>query len=349
MRHFSLTRCAFLATVYFIGIFFLGIKPESVLAQPQIAKDVAGLKDPEGIKRMAGSLLVLGESKAFDEFVVALEQVVFDYNEQKFKEWKKLRLEGSRDTVFYRLPGDASTLEVSRSYRSDLEGAGYEMVREASASELDNGYGRFMKEVYGVNIGAQLMEYHLPASNDFRYLVMKRANNDGSESYVVGLFAKIRDVWGSRYAAPGEVVTRLDVLRTRPLKSRLVLVKAEEMPNLLDGAGKVVLYGVFFDTNQTTIKPESAETLQEVAKFLQDNPALKVIVTGHTDNVGTLEFNRDLSQRRAQAVIEYLHAKHNIAKTRLEPFGASFAAPVAPNSTEAGRAKNRRVELVPNS
>ena len=338
---------------YFIKFFLIAISslvtlPALLAAQPLITTDVSGLKDPDGIKRLAGSVLVLGESKAFDEFTIALEKITFDYNQQKFREWQKLRIEGSRDTVFYRSPGDASTLEVARSYRNDLEADGYAVIREANSDELDDGYGRFMKQVYGVNIGAQLMEYHLPASNDFRYLVMKRANEDGTENYVVGLFAKIRDVWGSRYAAPGEVVTRLDVTRTRPLKSRMILVKAEEMPNILGGAGKVVLYGVFFDTNQTTIKAESAETLQEVAKFLSDNPLIKVIVTGHTDNVGTFDFNRDLSQRRAQSVVEYLSSKHAIDSSRLMPFGASFAAPVAPNTSDDGRAKNRRVELVPN-
>jgi outer membrane protein OmpA-like peptidoglycan-associated protein len=324
------------------------LSPAASFFQPLIKADVTGLKDPDGIKRMEGSVLVLGESKAFDEFTIALEKIVFDYNSQKFKDWQKLRVEGTRDTVFYRLPGDASTLEVSRSYRNDLEAVGFEIVREANKDDLDDGYGRFMKEVYGVTVGAQLMEYHLPAANDFRYLVMKRSANDGTESYVTGIFVKIRDVWGSRYAAPGEVVTRLDVIRTRPLKSRLVLVKAEEMPTLLDGGGKVVLYGVLFDTNQTTIKPESAGTLQEVAKFLKENASINVIVTGHTDNVGTFEFNRDLSQRRAQAVAEWLTAKHGIERGRMVPFGASFASPVAPNASEAGRAKNRRVELVPN-
>jgi len=319
-----------------------------VAAETVISADVQGLKDPAEIKRVEGSFLVLGESKAYDEFKVALGRIEFDYDLQRIKKWEGVTVEGARDTVFYRLPGDASTLEVLRSYEADLGASGFETVRVANAPELDDGYGRFMKEVYGTTIGAAVMEYHLPAAKDFRYLVMKRANEDGSESYLAGLFAKIPDQWGSRFAATGEVVARLDVVRTRPLRNRLVLVKAEEMPKLLEGGGRVVLYGVLFDTNKTTIKAESAETLREVATFLGANPSLKVIVTGHTDNVGTFEFNRDLSARRAEAVVAWLSANHGVDRSRLLPFGASFAAPVAPNSDEAGRAKNRRVELVPN-
>jgi outer membrane protein OmpA-like peptidoglycan-associated protein len=71
-----------------------------------------------------------------------------------------------------------------------------------------------------------------------------------------------------------------------------------------------------------------------------------VLVVGHTDNVGTFEFNEDLSKRRAAAVVAELVSKYGIESARLTPLGASFMAPVATNTTEEGRAKNRRVELV---
>jgi OOP family OmpA-OmpF porin len=317
-----------------------------VRADDVISQDVKGLQDPPDIKRMEGSILILGETKKFDEFIIPLQKIEFDYDKQKMKEWNKQRIEGSRNTVFYRLPGDASTLEVARSYEADLAAAGFQVVFQGNAPDLDDGYGRFMKEVYGTQIGSAVMEYHLPASKDFRYLAMKKVNDDGSESYVCGLFAKIRDVWGSRYAKPQEVVTRLDVIRTKPLTSRLVTVKAEEMPSLFDTSGKVVLYGILFDFNQATIKPDSKDTLTEISKFVAANPSTKLIVSGHTDSVGNFDFNRDLSQKRAEAVVDYLVKNHQAPRDRFIPFGASFASPVASNATEDGRAKNRRVELV---
>jgi len=78
-------------------------------------------------------------------------------------------------------------------------------------------------------------------------------------------------------------------------------------------------------------------------------PSLKLLVVGHTDNVGTLSSNMDLSKRRADAVVSVLVSQYAIDRTRLSPVGVSFASPVAPNSNDEGRAKNRRVELVPNS
>ncbi len=79
---------------------------------------------------------------------------------------------------------------------------------------------------------------------------------------------------------------------------------------------------------------------------MQTTPTLKILVVGHTDNVGGFEVNKALSQRRAEAVVAILTSKHGIASQRVFPTGVSFAAPIASNESEDGRAKNRRVELV---
>ena len=126
----------------------------------------------------------------------------------------------------------------------------------------------------------------------------------------------------------------------------MVTASAEQMASEIAKSGRVALYGIHFDFNKTDIKPESAGTLDEIAKYLKGNQAVELLVAGHTDNVGGFEFNRDLSQRRAKAVVDALISKYGIAAGRLVPFGVSFAAPMAPNETEDGRAKNRRVELV---
>jgi flagellar motor protein MotB len=93
-------------------------------------------------------------------------------------------------------------------------------------------------------------------------------------------------------------------------------------------------------------KPESAGALQEVVKLFKQDPKLKVYVVGHTDNVGALAANLDLSKRRAAAVVQELITKYAIAADRLQAFGDSPYAPLASNDAEDGRALNRRVELV---
>ena len=109
---------------------------------------------------------------------------------------------------------------------------------------------------------------------------------------------------------------------------------------------RAVTYGIYFDFNKDTLKPESEPVLKEIAETMTHNPDWKLTVEGHTDNIGGDPYNLDLSKRRAAAVKQALITEYNIAGDRLltNGFGASRA--VAPNDTLEGRARNRRVELV---
>jgi len=125
-----------------------------------------------------------------------------------------------------------------------------------------------------------------------------------------------------------------------------VVASAEVMGNDIHATGHVSVYGIYFDTAKSDIKPESDAAIAEIAKLLQNNAALKLYVVGHTDNVGSFDANMQLSRNRAESVIKELVAKHRIAADRLKPHGVSSLAPVASNDTEDGKQKNRRVELV---
>ena len=130
------------------------------------------------------------------------------------------------------------------------------------------------------------------------------------------------------------------------MESGLVTVNAAALAGDISRTGHSAVYGIYFDTGKADVKPESDAALKEIAKMLQENPALKLLVVGHTDNVGTLASNMDLSKRRAAAVVQVLTATNGVAAARLLAQGAGPLAPVASNGTEEGRAKNRRVELV---
>lgn len=109
--------------------------------------------------------------------------------------------------------------------------------------------------------------------------------------------------------------------------------------------GHVAVYGIYFDTGKADLKPSSEPALKEILALLEADPALKIYVVGHTDNVGTLGANTALSQARAAAVVKELTAR-GIDGARLKPAGVASLVPVASNRAETGRAKNRRVELV---
>ncbi len=125
-----------------------------------------------------------------------------------------------------------------------------------------------------------------------------------------------------------------------------VVANADFFKTGLNTTGHVEVPGIYFDTGKSVLKPESDAAVAEIAKLLQGDPGLKVYVVGHTDNVASLELNMNLSQARAEAVVQALAAKHGIAAARLTGRGVGPLCPVASNDAEDGRAKNRRVELV---
>jgi len=122
-------------------------------------------------------------------------------------------------------------------------------------------------------------------------------------------------------------------------------ITASDLSDALNKSGRVAVYGINFDTAQATIQPGSDKVLQQIVQLMKDNPALKLRVEGHTDNVGAAAANQTLSQKRAQAVVAWLTA-HGVAASRLTAQGFGATKPVGDNATEDGRAKNRRVELV---
>lgn len=113
----------------------------------------------------------------------------------------------------------------------------------------------------------------------------------------------------------------------------------------LKATGRSVLYGINFDFNSDRIREESKPTLDKVTAILRESSDWRVLIEGHTDNIGGESYNRDLSEKRAAAVRNYL-VNAGIEASRLGSTGMGFSKPIATNDTEAGRAQNRRVELM---
>lgn len=116
--------------------------------------------------------------------------------------------------------------------------------------------------------------------------------------------------------------------------------------SLLKKGMRLIFRNIYFDMGKATIKPQSFAVLDSIAKMLKENPNIIVEIQGHTDDVGSEEYNLELSQRRAEAVKNYLVQVHGIDPTRLIARGYGEYRPIAPNDTPEGRAKNRRVEFV---
>ncbi len=113
----------------------------------------------------------------------------------------------------------------------------------------------------------------------------------------------------------------------------------------VQGEGRIVTYGITFDTGKATIKPESTGEINRIRDLMNQDPSIKFEVQGHCDNTGSAAVNDKLSQQRAEAIVAALVAQ-GISADRLTAVGKGSSTPIADNSTDEGRAKNRRVEFI---
>jgi outer membrane protein OmpA-like peptidoglycan-associated protein len=249
------------------------------------------------------------------------------------------------------VPVKRSTLEVMRNYVEDLEAKGFKRLFGCSGAECGPSQGQQLITHWIYPIASnqkpgnkgQMTEFALNFPEDVRYAAYWLERPEGSVYVALAIAENKFNQWPETF---DKVIVVMDVVEVGRMERRMVDPKADEMKRGLDQNGKVALYGIQFDFNKAEIKPESAGTLGEIAALLKANPGLKLYVVGHTDGVGTVAYNKDLSEKRAAAVVQWLVRQQGIAADRLTPAGVGPLAPVATNATEEGRAKNRRVELV---
>jgi outer membrane protein OmpA-like peptidoglycan-associated protein len=125
-----------------------------------------------------------------------------------------------------------------------------------------------------------------------------------------------------------------------------IVADPKAMANDISTTGHVTVYGIYFDVNSSTLKPESAPTLKGISEMLKMKSKLNLYVIGHTDMTGDLKHNMELSDKRAKAVVDVLVKEYGISAKRLTGKGVGPLCPVSSNKTDEGKQLNRRVELV---
>jgi len=305
------------------------------------AEDIAGSKDPAGIKRYEGSSIVRFEQVQFGSFQVPLGKMTkFDFGNKVAEFEKSETLEGQINRVTYHVPDPLrSSLEVFRNYEEALKSDGWTIVWQASGKpEFGNAYAHIYESLRDND---QLLTYN----DQGAYALTAKKEAEGLTALLFVTKFEMGLTRGLKIGK-GDPLVQLDVIQTKAMESKMVVPTASEMSKSINESGRIALYGILFDFNSAAIKPESQPTLEQIGALLKEQPSLKLLVVGHTDNVGEFEFNRELSQKRASAVVDALVSGQGAEQSRLKSFGVSFAAPVASNQNEDGRAKNRRVELV---
>lgn len=291
------------------------------LAQGEPGKDVSGSKDHPRVSRFKGSVVATYKSVPFGQ----LELLLANPGSKQ----KAQNVEGALTNIVYVIPAGHDTHEVYRSYLAELEKGGYSALYKCVGGTECGGYD--FPAYFQTNYG--FMGNVVPESQ--RYLAARRHAADG-DSYVM-LYA---------YTQQKESRVILSVVDAAALEKGLVTITADALTRDITTEGHAIVQGVMFETDRATLKSESDASLKEMAKVLTQNPALKVFIVGHTDNVGAAARNLDLSQKRAESVTKALQTRFQIDGKRMESRGAGPFAPIASNRTDDGRSRNRRVELV---
>ena len=223
---------------------------------------------------------------------------------------KAEELEGRVIRYRYEHKPGTSSLEILRQYETALTKAGFVKLLADRTKKLP--------------------DHDLISGDTFGAF---RLDRDGKAAIFVNLEAADYDT----------VVSSLTIVEPGTLEQKLN-ADADGFYKAITEKGRVAIYGINFDTGKAVVRSDSEEVLGEIQRLLSEHKNLKLKVEGHTDNVGSSAENLKLSQARAAAVVTWL-TKHGIKADRLTAAGLGDTKPIADNSSEDGRAKNRRVEL----
>ncbi len=312
-----------------------------------LTQDLPGSRDPPGIPRFGDSIIIgfwHGERDGSQ-----LPAGRWDESRERPFWEDSIELEGRRTRLVYLAPVDASSREVMSHYQARLEGLGYEALFQcAGFQECGEGVADFYAdEVHGRRrTDGHLLKY-VYSSNSVQEprIHVGRLQRSEGDDYVF-VFAAFQDNYADSQAG-NRVAVFLEQMVVTPTDAPMGPLDADELARRITEEGRVALHGIQFDPGRSSLGGESRKQLEQLARMLSERPDLEVYIVGHTDNAGGLEYTMSLSRRRAEEVVDTLIRSYGILGERLTPMGVGCLVPLASNATAAGRARNRRLEMVP--
>jgi len=307
----------------------------SILAQRNA--DIENSKDHPLLSRFSSSVIEFYYETKWGAYKLPVSdkgKVDFD---------KPMVLEGKITRIQYSAKPDNSAEYVMKNYQAALKNSGYTIMIAISGGDLgfsdrphtwqDKYYdeGGFYNGLGNKKFGEGVA---LPSWKNDRSFIAAKGIFEGKDIYI------------TTYTVVDEKYTLIiqDIIEAEPPETGLVT--AEIISKGIAANGHIAIYNIFFNTGKADIKAESSDALKNIAEFIKANTPAKYYIVGHTDNTGSLNDNLALSENRAKAVMTELVARYGVNQSQLNVKGIASYSPVSSNSTENGRARNRRVEIV---
>lgn len=337
-----------------LAFLFVPILSAQIAQQSFEAKD---LQDLPVATRFAGSTLLDGNEVNYAEVEFPSPQGTKDpFIPQGKLSWRT-----------YVAPEARSPIEIYRNYEAALKQAGF-TVKLTCTPQSCNWRSYSKPEAYTNRIvdlapGKRILVSYanrgapptdLISANNIAGLYASRTQNGATQHLMLAIGSKLVNAsltlpdkkTGLRELGERSYIFLALLEEKAPELGNVQVFDAAAIKNKLASEGKVAFYALYFDTGKSDLKPESKPQLDSMAEVLKSNPAFNVYIVGHTDTVGDLNMNLELSRRRAQSVATALATTYAIPTARITAQGAGPLAPIASNADEAGRQRNRRVEMV---
>ncbi|EXJ15116.1 OmpA family protein [Imhoffiella purpurea] len=311
--------------------------------------DLPGARDPEGLARFAGSVIIGYRADGSETTHLPAGPWVAGRSKGSWK--KSVEVSGRRTRILYLIPRTVRSQDVMRHYRDVLERAGYEMLYRCEGdSECGESVGGFYSDA---GQDERLTDTYLlerafsDGSVKDPWILVARRGSDSADQHLF-LFGAYQDNYADSGAGE-RVAVFLERIEEGAGGSAPpgALIESRELSRLIEEEGHAALHAIGFEPGRATLMPESGPQIEAMARMLGETPDLSVYIVGHTDGQGDLEGNLDLSRRRATEVVQRLILNYGVLGERLTPRGVGNLAPVATNATPQGRALNARIEMVP--
>lgn len=318
--------------------FVLSVYASLACASELPSKDVKQGTDSAVISRFSGSVIVGYQQVGYDE----MDLPAGPLNGSKID--KTIAVNGKITRIVYAVPAGKTAAEVMANFRTSLQQGGFKLGYQCGEGTGATGCGGYN---FAQAFAAPIMSSVSATRNTVIDLLYSTDDNVRYQGAQLQRGGDKMDV-GLMVAKDGDepVGVLLQIVESGAMQTGEVTVDSAAMSKGLLADGKIALYGLHFGSDSAVLKPDSDVTLKQMSDLLHQQPALKVFIVGHTDNSGVLAHNTTLSQQRADAVVKALTSRYGISGARLATKGLASFSPVASNHSDAGKAKNRRVELV---
>ncbi len=306
--------------------------------------DIEGSKDHPLVSRYPDSYISYYEEIKFIEYDLAIGPVTA----YKFIENRE-KIGGQVTRIFYQIEATSEEVSVSEVYLDYVKAFEKEKITILAKGSFP--IRNVKKEVGGMSwIGVALEPNAFP-NGAAPSLMFAGTSTIGGSFSIIGQLEQPNGqsvyiaIYGKRHSDK-EIMYHIDIVEVKGAETGQIAIDPDYIQKEIDAKGAVSIYGILFDFNKSTLKPGSDSTLLIIAEYMNKNPEVNLIVVGHTDMKGSLDYNMKLSGERALAVKNALVNKHGINQDRLSTNGVGYLSPKSNNTTENGRALNRRVELV---